>query len=122
MAVLADSHAALFGRAAPGLAKATYGTGTSVMTPVARLSAGDRRSPATLAWLTDAPTYAREGNILSSGATLAWAAELLGLAARSLTWSRSPRCDDSGGVILVPAFTGLGAPHWDRSVQASCPA
>ena len=84
MAVLADSHAALFGQGCttPGLAKATYGTGTSVMTPVAAFVGGDSPVPATLAWLTDQPTFAREGNILSSGSTLAWTAELLGLRAR----------------------------------------
>ncbi len=75
MAVLADSHAALYGQGCttPGMAKATYGTGSSVMTPVDLCR---RRSgvPTTLAWLTDSPTYAREGNILSSGAALAWTA------------------------------------------------
>ena len=48
------------------------------MTPTASFVAGSSPVPSTLAWLTEAPTYAREGNILSSGATLAWAARLLG--------------------------------------------
>ena len=80
LAVLADSHAALFGHGCTdvGTAKATYGTGSSVMAPVAELSASDARVPTTLAWVIDkSPTYALEGNILSSGATLAWAADLL---------------------------------------------
>jgi glycerol kinase len=80
VAVLADSHAALFGQGCTevGMAKATYGTGSSVMAPVADLSAGDARIPVTLAWvIEESPTYALEGNILSSGATLAWAADLL---------------------------------------------
>ena len=81
------------------------------MTPVAAFVGGDSPVPATLAWLTDQPTFAREGNILSSGSTLAWTAELLGLRARRRTWSSSrPTVDSSAGVILVPAFTGLGAP------------
>ena len=85
LAVLADSHAALYGQGCttPGMAKATYGTGSSVMTPVDSFVPGGSPVPATLAWLTDRPTYAREGNILSSGATLAWTADLLSLRARS---------------------------------------
>ena len=73
VAVMADSHAALFGQGCTevGMAKATYGTGSSVMAPVGDLSAGDARIPVTLAWVIDgSPTYALEGNILSSGATL----------------------------------------------------
>ena len=80
VAVLADSHAALYGQGCvePGMAKATYGTGSSVMTPVVQLPIGCSPVPTTLAWLIGrTPTYALEGNILSSGATLAWAAELL---------------------------------------------
>jgi glycerol kinase len=71
---MADSHAALFGQGCTevGMAKATYGTGSSVMAPVGDLSAGDARIPVTLAWVIGgSPTYALEGNILSSGATLA---------------------------------------------------
>ena len=121
MAVLADSHAALLGQGCttPGLAKATYGTGTSVMTPVAAFVGGDSPVPATLAWLTDQPTFAREGNILSSGSTLASTAELLGLEHVSHLVELAAQVDSTAGVILVPAFTGLGAPHWDRTVQAS---
>ena len=80
VAVLADSHAALFGQGCTtvGSAKATYGTGTSVMTPTAAFVPGFSPVPSTLAWLTDTPLYAREGNILASGATVAWAARLLG--------------------------------------------
>ena len=121
LAVLADSHAALFGHGCTevGEAKATYGTGTSVMAPVAELSASEERVPTTLAWVIDqSPTYALEGNILSSGATLAWAAELLtdGSVADLITLAET--VPDSGGVTLVPAFSGLGAPHWDRDAHA----
>ena len=117
-AVLADSHAAMFGHGCTevGSAKATYGTGTSVMTPTASFVAGSSPVPSTLAWLTEAPTYAREGNILSSGATLAWAARLLGTSVTDLL-TLAATVDDAGGVTLVPAFTGLGAPHWDREVR-----
>ncbi len=118
MAVMADSHAALFGHGCVtvGTAKATYGTGTSVMTPTASFVAGPSPVPSTLAWLTESPTYAREGNILSSGATLAWAARLLGGSVSDLL-ALAATVEDAGEVTLIPAFTGLGAPHWDREVR-----
>jgi glycerol kinase len=121
LAVLADSHAALFGHGCTdvGTAKATYGTGSSVMAPVANLSAGDERIPVTLAWVIDGePTYALEGNILSSGATLAWAAELLTGGSVEDLIALAENVTDSGGVTLVPAFSGLAAPHWDRNAHA----
>ncbi|MET1006136.1 MAG: FGGY family carbohydrate kinase, partial [Propionibacteriaceae bacterium] len=103
-AVLADSHAALYGHGCTevGTAKATYGTGTSVMTPTASFVAGSSPVPSTLAWLTETPTYAREGNILSSGATLAWAARLLGGSVSDLL-ARAATVGDAGAVTLVPA-------------------
>jgi glycerol kinase len=103
-AVLADSHAALY---AHGAAKATYGTGSSVMVPS---DAAVDSLAHTLAWLTDEPTYAVEGNIVASGAALDWMARVLGGPVEPLA-STVP---DTGGVHLVPAFSGLGAPHWDR--------
>jgi glycerol kinase len=74
--------------------------------------------PSTLAWLTDTPTYAREGNILSSGATLSWMAATLGLAGVAELTALAAKVPDSDGVVLVPAFAGLGAPYWDRQVRA----
>jgi glycerol kinase len=121
VAVLADSHAALFGQCCTdvGTAKATYGTGSSVMAPVRDLAAGDARIPVTLAWIIDgSPTYALEGNILSSGATLAWAADLLTDGRVADLVALADTVADSGGVTLVPAFAGLGAPHWDRNAHA----
>jgi glycerol kinase len=121
LAVLADSHAALFGQGCTevGEAKATYGTGTSVMAPVAGLSTNEERVPTTLAWVIDrSPTYALEGNILSSGATLAWAADLLTGGRVADLIDLAETVPDSAGVTLVPAFSGLGAPHWDRDAHA----
>jgi glycerol kinase len=121
VAILADSHAALFGQDCTevGMAKATYGTGSSVMAPVGDLTAGDERIPVTLAWVIDgSPTYALEGNILSSGATLAWAADLLTDGRVAELVALADTVPDSGGVTLVPAFAGLGAPHWDRNAHA----
>lgn len=119
-AVMADSHAALFGQGCTevGMAKATYGTGSSVMAPVEDLSAGDARVPVTLAWVIDgSPTYALEGNILFSGATLAWAADLFTEGSVADLLALAETVPDSGGVTLVPAFSGLGAPHWDRNAH-----
>jgi glycerol kinase len=121
LAVLADSHAALYGQGCTevGEAKATYGTGTSVMAPVAGLATSEERVPTTLAWVIDrAPTYALEGNILSSGATLTWAADLLTDGRVADLIELAETVPDSGSVTLVPAFSGLGAPHWDRDAHA----
>jgi glycerol kinase len=120
LAVLADSHAALYGQGGTtlGVAKATFGTGSSVMTPTTTFSTGRSPVPSTLAWLTETPTYAREGNILSSGAALAWMTATLGLADVAELAALAATVPDSGGVVLVPAFAGLGAPHWDREVRA----
>ena len=114
--VLGDSHAALFGHgcrtASEG--KATYGTGSSVMVP----SGADRSvrpgASTTLAWLTDEPTYGHEGNIVASGTAMDWTARLLGVGAGRELDELAATVEDSGGVSLVPAFTGLGAPWWDR--------
>jgi glycerol kinase len=115
--VLGDSHAALFAHAGwrPGQIKVTYGTGSSVMgitTSEQDSSAGVAR---TIAWELDQPTYALEGNIRSSGATLVWLARLFGSTPAQIA---SSAARDSGGVLLVPAFTGLGAPWWDDQARA----
>jgi glycerol kinase len=121
LAVLADSHAALFGHGCtePGTAKATYGTGSSVMAPLSEMSTEESPVPTTLAWvIAGSPRYAMEGNILSSGATLAWTADLLTGGDVAALIALAESVPDSGGVTLVPAFTGLGAPHWDRGANA----
>lgn len=123
VAGLADSHAALYahGSGVPGRAKVTYGTGSSVMVLCAAPDGAPDGIATTLAWLTvDGPMYAREGNILATGAALDWMATILGLdpavpGGAALTELAG---EDSGGVVLVPAFGGLGAPHWDRTATA----
>ncbi|MEU8222601.1 FGGY family carbohydrate kinase [Kribbella sp. NPDC048915] len=117
VAVLADSHAALYGQGctSSGMVKATYGTGSSVMTPVD----GFVPEGCTLAWLTSQPVYALEGNIVSSGAALAWTADLLGLPDVGALMSLAETVPSAEGVVLVPAFAGLGAPHWDREARAA---
>ncbi|MDA0180084.1 FGGY family carbohydrate kinase [Solirubrobacter phytolaccae] len=107
-AVLADSHAALY---AHGAAKATYGTGSSVMVPSDASVDGLAH---TLAWLTDKPVYAVEGNILASAAALDWMARTLHVDRLEPLALDATTTD---GVHLVPAFSGLGAPHWDRGAS-----
>lgn len=115
-AMLGDSHAALFGHGvrAPGTVKATYGTGSSLMTLT-----GDRRRSShglssTIAWSTTAngAAYALEGNISVSGQAAAFMADLLGLADASALSALAATVPDSNGVNFVPALVGLGAPHW----------
>ena len=116
--VLGDSHAALFAHAAwdgTGV-KVTYGTGSSVM----GIASGAGPAPAgiarTIAWQLGAHTsHAAEGNIRSTGATLVWLASLFGVTPSQIADSAA---SDSGGVFLVPAFTGLGAPWWDDRARA----
>jgi len=110
-AVLGDSHAALFANAGwrPGSVKASYGTGSSIMAVSdADVAEGLCR---TIAW--DGPagvTRALEGNIRSSGATLTWLCDLLGVSAPELS---ELAAHGTPMVHLVPAFGGLGAPYWD---------
>ena len=124
-AVLADSHAALFahGAFAPGPVKATQGTGSSVMGLVDRsvVADGDAGAPGvcvTLAWSVGEPMLAYEGNIRSAGSTLVWAAELLGVTTQELA-DLAATAPDLRGVIVVPAFGGLGSPWWDASAVAT---
>ena len=121
VAVLADSHAALYhhGCTAPGSGKATYGTGTSVMSPTSDHRPAPHGIATTLAWhVRGHVTYAREGNIVASGSALDWMAMTLGGpagAGGAFLTDLASTVTDSGGVSFVPAFSGLGAPHWDRA-------
>src|SRR4051812_4250081 len=118
LAVLADSHAALFAHGAwsPGQVKATYGTGSSVMgvcEPSSRVPDG---LCLTVAWEGDGPTYALEGNVRASGPTFAWAARTMGRSPADLA-DLARTVANSAGVTLIPAFNGLGAPWWDPEAQ-----
>jgi glycerol kinase len=105
--IMGDSHAALFAHKGwkAGVFKATFGTGTSLMGLT-------ETSPQTIAWSIDNKiTRAAEANILSTGSTLVWLAELLGTTPDEL----AKLAPESKQVVeLVPAFNGLGAPWWDR--------
>ena len=114
LAVMGDSHAALFaqGAFAPGQVKATYGTGSSVMGLIAHPDALGAGACLTIGWHLEAPAFAAEGNIRATGAALRWMAGVLGMSVDAMTvlGARS----ESRGAVLVPGFTGLGAPWWDR--------
>jgi glycerol kinase len=116
--IAGDQQAALFGQAchAPGSAKNTYGTGCFLLLNTGETAVASRHGlVTTIAWrLGDALTYALEGSIFIAGAAIQWLRDGLGIlreAAESETLARSVA--DTGGVYLVPAFTGLGAPYWD---------
>ena len=125
--MIGDSHAALFGqagfaaqRAPAGMVKATYGTGSSLMSPTPAPVLSRQGLSTTVAWALDRErvTYALEGNISVSGAAMQWLGEFLGLANPAEDVARlAERVADAGGVYLVPAFVGLGAPHWNDAAR-----
>jgi glycerol kinase len=108
----------LFGQAClePGAAKNTYGTGSfMLMNTGARPVPSDRGLLTTIAWSLDGEVrYALEGSVFVTGAAVQWLRDELGLIARAdETESLARSVPDTGGVYVVPAFAGLGAPHWD---------
>ena len=122
--VAGDQHAALFGQACfePGMAKNTYGTGSFVLmnTGASRVRS-DNGLITTPAWaLGDGVAYALEGSIFSTGATVQWLRDGLGIITDAAeTGPLAASVEDNGGVYLVPAFTGLGAPHWDMYARGT---
>ena len=117
-----DQQAALFGQACwrPGMAKNTYGTGCFLLLHTGdRPVASKRRLLTTVAWRIGGRTeYALEGSVFIGGAVVQWLRDGLGLIARSAEVEHlAATVPDNGGVFLVPAFTGLGAPHWDPAAR-----
>jgi glycerol kinase len=120
VAVLGDSHATLFGYGVrtPGTVKATYGTGSSLMTLIDTPPATLAGLCLTLAWQLDGTQPAQlalEGNIRASGAALTWSGRLFGLTAQEVADIADRASSD--GVHLVPGFGGLGAPWWDPAAN-----
>jgi len=116
--VAGDQQAALVGQAcfASGDVKSTYGTGAFLVLNTARqLVPSKNRLLSTIAYrLNGVVTYALEGSILSAGAAIQWLRDGLGLISQaSDIEALAASAPHSGGVYLVPAFTGLGAPYWD---------
>lgn len=111
-----DSHAALFGHAAfeAGEAKATFGTGSSVMMLTDEFNEPTDGMTTTIAWSIDEHiSYALEGNILVSASLFPWVADLIGLDGNvDKLMQMAASVQDSNDVMVVPALTGLGAPHW----------
>ena len=122
--VMGDSQAALFAQRcfAPGGAKVTFGTGSSVLLNIGhekRLSA--HGTVTALAWVIQGkPTYAFEGIINFTGATITWMRDQLELIANPAeTETLAQSVPDSGGVYLIPAFVGLSAPYWRADARAA---
>ena len=119
-----DQQSALFGQTcfAPGEAKNTYGTGCFHLMNVGEKPVRSRAGLLTsVAWQVDGKTtYALEGSVFNAGSTIQWLRDELGII------SSAPEIDmlaatvpDSGGVVVVPAFTGLGAPYWDMYARGA---
>ena len=122
--MIGDSHAAAFGEGcfSAGTAKVTMGTGCSIL-----MNIGEKAMPSTkgmmttVCWSTEKRTdFALEGVIVSCGATVEWLKNEMGLFENSReTEAMASSLSDNGGVYLVPAFSGLGAPHWQMNRKAS---
>ena len=119
-----DQQSALFGQACyhPGEAKNTYGTGCFTLMNVGEKPVRSRAGLLTsVAWQVDGKTtYALEGSVFNAGSTIQWLRDELSII------SSAPEIDvlaatvpDSGGVVVVPAFTGLGAPYWDMYARGA---
>jgi glycerol kinase len=121
--IAGDQQAALFGQACfePGMAKNTYGTGCFLLmntgtTPLASTN----RLLTTIAWRTTDLRYALEGAVFVGGAVVQWLRDGLGLIKESAEIEAlAASVPDTGGVYLVPAFTGLGSPHWDAYARGT---
>ena len=122
--IAGDQQAATFGQACfdPGMIKSTYGTGCFALlntgaTPVH----SSNELLTTTAWrLSGKPTYALEGSIFMAGAAVQWLRDELAIITDSADSEAIASClSDNGGVYLVPAFTGLGAPWWDPDARGA---
>lgn len=121
---MGDSHGALFGQGChmPGMIKATYGTGSSVMMNIGEKPVVSKNGLVTsLAWGMDGKVnYVLEGNINYTGAVITWIQKDLGLIESAKETNVLPfEANPQDKTYLVPAFTGLGAPYWDSKASAS---
>ena len=120
--IAGDQQAALFGQMCiePGMVKNTYGTGCFMM-----MNIGDKPIVSknnlltTVAWkIGNETTYALEGSIFIAGAVVQWLRDGLGIIKKSVDVERlAAKVEDSGGVYFVPAFAGMGAPHWNQHAR-----
>ena len=117
-ALAGDQHAALFGQGcfAPGMVKNTYGTGCFVLMNTGNSPVHSTHNLiTTIGWRVDGkPSYALEGSVFVGGAVVQWLRDEIKLiSAAAETEAVATSVPDNNGVFFVPAFTGLGAPHWD---------
>lgn len=121
--VLGDSHGALFGQGCtePGMGKATYGTGSSIMVNLGEKPVfSDKGLVTSLAWGMDGKVnYVLEGNINYTGSVIKWLVDEVKLLGSSKeAGALAAQADPKDGTYLVPAFTGLGAPYWKSDAKA----
>ncbi|MGI9512433.1 MAG: glycerol kinase GlpK [Anderseniella sp.] len=124
MGVAGDQQAATIGNACfrPGMLKSTYGTGCFALLNTGQdMVRSKNRLLTTIAYRLDGnTTYALEGSIFMAGATVQWLRDEMGfLKAASDSGDMAARADPEQDVYLVPAFTGLGAPHWDADARGA---
>jgi glycerol kinase len=122
--IAGDQQAALFGQQCnrPGLTKNTYGTGCFMLQNTGtRAVPSSNRLVTTVAWKVSGTTeYALEGSVFVGGAVVQWLRDGLGLIRTSAeVEALAKSVTDNGGVYFVPAFVGLGAPHWDSYARGS---
>jgi glycerol kinase len=123
--ILGDQQAALFGQLCtrPGLAKCTYGTGCFLLVFTGLRPVSSRnRLLSTVAWRMEGGpmTYALEGSVFSGGAAIQWLRDGLKIIPSAPDVNAlAGSVGDSGGVVVVPAFTGLGAPEWDATARGA---
>lgn len=122
--VAGDQQAALYGQRCckPGMTKNTYGTGCFMLQNTGtRAVPSSNRLVTTIAWNLDGTTeYALEGSVFVGGAVVQWLRDGLGLIRKSEeVEALAKSVPDNGGVYFVPAFVGLGAPHWDSYARGS---
>jgi glycerol kinase len=122
--IAGDQQASLFGQRCfmPGLTKNTYGTGCFLLQNIGtQPTKSSNRLVTTVAWkIGDAVQYALEGSVFVGGAVVQWLRDGLGVIRSSTeVEALAASVPDNGGVFFVPAFVGLGAPHWDQYARGS---
>jgi glycerol kinase len=122
--IAGDQQASLFGQRcnASGLTKNTYGTGCFMLQNTGKKAvASSNRLVSTVAWkIGDLTEYALEGSVFVGGAVVQWLRDSLGIIRNSGDVEPlAASVSDNGGVFFVPAFVGLGAPHWDQYARGS---
>jgi glycerol kinase len=123
LAAMGDSHAAMFGHGkySAGTVKATFGTGSSLMSLTPELASDLPSLARTIAWsMNGQPQFALEGNIAMTGSAVQWVGEFLQLRdPAKQAADLAATVTDANGVYFVPAMVGLGAPHWEAAARGT---